>query len=111
MSRGDLNTSSQNSGSPEKYPRYPPVFGPLLNIGGIMAGGMIFFGFIGSRLDRHYCTGNLCLITGLFIGLFIGFYETWKACMALDRQIADREKRANAPESGAKKPGRTDRPE
>jgi len=83
------------------------IFGQLLNIGGIMAAGMVLFGFIGSKLDRHYGTGNTCLIIGLFIGLFMGFYETWKAVALLNKQALNKknENRENIENKSVKKSG------
>jgi len=57
----------------------------MLNLGSVMAGGMLLFGLGGHWLDRRYGTGRIWLIVGLFAGLFYGFYETWKAVRALDR--------------------------
>lgn len=61
------------------------LVGQMLNLGSVMAGGMLLFGLGGHWLDRRYGTGRLWLLVGLFVGLFYGFYETWKAVRALDK--------------------------
>ena len=90
MTCGGFNSKSDNLIQPGKNPSYSSLMGPLLNIGGTMAAGMLFFGFIGAKLDRRYDTGNMYLIIGLFIGLFIGFYETWRAVLMLNRQSSSK---------------------
>ncbi|OGV67182.1 MAG: hypothetical protein A2498_06630 [Lentisphaerae bacterium RIFOXYC12_FULL_60_16] len=60
------------------------VWGPLASIGTVMAVSMAIFGYLGYRLDKWSDTYPYWLIMGLFAGLLVGFYDTWKWVRHLD---------------------------
>jgi F0F1-type ATP synthase assembly protein I len=51
---------------------------PYLNIGYVLLGSVVFFGFIGYTLDEKFQISPLFLILGIFLGLILGFYNMFK---------------------------------
>jgi len=60
--------------------------GPYLNIGYTLLGGIIVFGYLGNWLDKKTDSAPLFLITGLFIGLALGFYNMVKVLNQITRK-------------------------
>jgi len=59
---------------------------PYLNIGYTLTGGIILFGYLGNLLDQKTGRAPLFLITGLFTGLALGFYNMIKVLNQLNRK-------------------------
>jgi F0F1-type ATP synthase assembly protein I len=59
---------------------------PYLNIGYTLFGAIAIFGYLGYRLDLWSGKRPLFLLIGLFLGLFLGFYNMIKVIRQLDRE-------------------------
>ncbi len=44
-----------------------------------LTGGVVGLGLLGYFIDQRFGTSPYLLLTGLFLGLMIGFYDLWKA--------------------------------
>lgn len=60
--------------------------GPYLNIGYTLLGSILFFAYLGYWVDKWSGKKPIFLITGLFLGLFGGFYNMIKVLQQLDRK-------------------------
>ncbi|HGY56849.1 MAG TPA: AtpZ/AtpI family protein [Caldithrix abyssi] len=60
--------------------------GPYLNIGYTLLGGILVFGYLGNWLDEKAGTEPLFMITGLFAGLALGFYNMIKVINQITRR-------------------------
>jgi F0F1-type ATP synthase assembly protein I len=63
--------------------------------------GIVLFLFLGRWADKHFGTGSLFLILGVFIGGAGGFYSMYRRISAA--QKADDERRAREKAQGEKK--------
>lgn len=59
--------------------------GPYLNIGYTLLAAVVVLGYVGYRLDEWLRLKPLFLLTGIFSGLFCGFYNMFKVIQNLDR--------------------------
>jgi F0F1-type ATP synthase assembly protein I len=75
---------------PPEVPDFKKVFSPVINLGLNMAAGMVVFAGIGYWLDQRYGgDSGGWLLAGIFLGLFYGGYEVWKAIRLLNQADND----------------------
>lgn len=70
-----------------------------ITLGLTFAVGVAVFSFGGFLLDQRRGGGILFTLTGMFIGLAFGAYETWKVILLLNRQAQDHARR-QSPQEG-----------
>ena len=49
-----------------------------------LSGALLGLGLIGYLLDRKFDTEPYLLLTGLLLGVIVGFYDLWKAMFPPD---------------------------
>jgi F0F1-type ATP synthase assembly protein I len=59
--------------------------GPYLNIAYFFMGSMAVLGFVGYKLDQYFNFRFLFLLTGLFLGLVLGFYHMFKVIRQIEK--------------------------
>lgn len=59
---------------------------PYLNIAYVFIGAILFFGYVGYRLDSYFRFESLFLLLGLFIALLGGFYNMFLVLKNLDQK-------------------------
>lgn len=59
--------------------------GPYLSIAYFFMGSMAVLGFIGYKLDQFFNYKFVFLLSGLFMGLVLGFYHMYKVIRQLEK--------------------------
>jgi F0F1-type ATP synthase assembly protein I len=59
---------------------------PYLNISYTLAGSIALFGYLGHWLDKKFQTHPYLLLLGIFIGLFLGYYNMIKVVKGLGKK-------------------------
>ena len=60
---------------------------PYLNMGYVLIGSIGLFGFIGYWLDQKFNIKPLGILTGLFLGLALGFYHLIKSIQDIAKRL------------------------
>ncbi len=59
---------------------------PFLSIVYVLMGGVLFFGYLGNYLDKHWKYAPLGIILGVFLGFSLGLYNMIKVLQNLSRK-------------------------
>ncbi len=59
---------------------------PYLNMGYVLLGSIVFFGFVGNWIDQRLNSKPIGLLIGLFTGLGLGFYHLLKAIEQIENK-------------------------